>query len=156
MSSISFLYLIFASGRRRSRAKKTSKSQLSTVWRSFLFKYFLRSCLSFSRPFFSTFWSFSSVSLFVFRSSHLFSSLHLRTRDASRLSSCQKISSLSFMASFPTDFSLLIHRIFLSCSSSCSISSWFVRNFLRTHQVRSGCLPTSRRPCSLHLDDLNE
>ena len=133
MSSISFFYLIFASKKRWSCAKKTLRSQFSIAWRSSLFKYFLRSCLSSFRSFFSTFWSFSLISLLIFRNNYSFFSFHLRTRNALRLSSYWKILLLSFIISFSTNFFLLIHKILLSCSFSCSILSWFVRNFLKAH-----------------------
>ena len=156
MSSISFLCLIFVSERRWSRAEKTLKLRLSTVWSLFLFKYFLQSCFSFFRSFFSIFWSFSSISLFVFRNIHSLFLSRLRTRDASRASLCRKTLSSLFMISFSTDSFLLIHKVLLFCSFSCLVSSWFVRNSLRASQMRSDCLSTSCRSRSSHFDDLNE
>ena len=156
MSLISFFYLIFVSKERWFRVKKTLKSRSSTVWSLFLFKYSFQSCLSSSRLFFLTFWLSSSVSLFSFRSIYLLSSFYLRTYNILRILLNQKILSLSFMTLFSTDSFLLFHRIFLFCSFSCLISSWFVRNFLKTHQMRFDRLSTSCRSRSSHLDNLNE
>ena len=132
------------------------KSRSSTVWSLFLFKCFLQSCFSSSRSFFSIFWSFFSISLFVFRNIYSLFLSDLRIRDASRVSLCRKTLSSLFMILFSTDSFFLIHKVFLSCSFSCLILSWFVQNLLKTFQMRFDYLSTSRRSCSLYFNDLNE
>ena len=132
------------------------KSRSLIVWSLSLFKYFLLLCFSSSQSFFSIFWLSSSVSLFVFWSIYLLFLSRLRIHNASRISSCQKILLLLFMILFSTDSFLLIHKVLLSCSFSCLVSSWFVRNPLKAHQMRFNCLSTSRRLRSSHFDDLNE
>ena len=156
MLLISSFYLIFILKERWFRVKKALKSRSSTVWLLFLFKYFLSSYLLSFQSFFSIFWLFSLILLFIFWSIHSLSLLRSRIYNALRVSSYWKTLSLLFMTFFSTDFFLLIHKVFLSCLFLYLILSWFVRNFLKTHQVRFNRLSTLRRSRSLYLDDLNE
>ena len=156
MSLILFLCLIFVLRKRWFYTKKTLRSRSSTVWLLSLFEYFLQSCLSSFRSFFSVFWPPSSVLSFVFQNIYLLFSLRPRTRDASRVSLNRKIFSSSFMTSFSTNSFLLIYKVSLSCSFSCLVLFWFVRIFLKAHQMRFDCLLTSRQSRSSYFDDLNE
>ena len=156
MLLISFLCWVIVSKARWPQASKTLKMRHLRFWKQFSFKCSLQLCWSFFLLFFSVFLLSFSILLSVFPNHNSIFSFYHCTYDASRSSSKQTTSLMSFMTSFLSSSSFLIHKVLLFCSFLCSFLSWFSQNSLKAHWLRFDCSSTSRRSRSSDRDDLNK
>ena len=125
-------------------------------WKHFSLKCSLQLCWSSFLLFFLIFLLFFSILLFVFSNHNSIFLFYHRTHDASRFSSRQITSSMSFTTSFSSSSFSLTHKTFLFCSFSCSFLSWFSQTSLKAHWLRFNCSSTSRRLRSSDRNNLNE